>query len=306
MEASPHSRLALAMMRRDRRPSILARGRQESPLMPTSTPRPGERASGRWPVATVSVLAVTAVLTVLQYPFPQVRTALWRDPELIAAGQRWRLVTALFVQYDVVWQIVVVLACIAAVGVLAERIFGHGWWLVIYLGCGVIGQLFGYLWEPPDAGASVAGAGLLGAVSAWLLSPAGPRQLQVRIWGVLWPLVAIALTLKQDQHGPAAGRLRRGRPAAVAGPAPPALRHRGGVDMARLEVVGDRLSIQIEGMDRLWSLKSRLEIPLAHVAGVEADPAAARGWKGWRAPGAHMPGVIVAVIRRALAPTGSR
>jgi rhomboid protease GluP len=170
--------------------------------MPTSTPRPGERAPGRWPVATVSVLVVTAVLTVLQYPFPQVRTALWRDPELIAAGQWWRLVTALFVQYDAVWQIVVVLACIAAVGVLAERIFGHGWWLVIYLGCGVIGQIFGYLWEPPDAGASVAGAGLLGALSAWLLSAAGPRQLQVRIWGVLWPLVAIALTLKQDQHGP--------------------------------------------------------------------------------------------------------
>jgi hypothetical protein len=63
--------------------------------------------------------------------------------------------------------------------------------------------------------------------------------------------------------------------------------------MARVEVVGDRLSIQIEGMDRLWSLKSHLEIPLAHVAGVEADPAAVRGWKGWRGPGAHVPGVIM-------------
>jgi rhomboid protease GluP len=170
--------------------------------MRTSIPRRRGRAPRRWPVATVSVLAVTTALTVLQYPFPQVRTALWRDPELIAAGQWWRLVTALFVQYDAVWQIVVVLACIAAVGVLAERIFGPGWWLVIYLGCGVVGQVFGYLWEPPDAGASVAGAGLLGAVSAWLVSPAGPRQLQVRVWGVLWPLVGIALTLKRDQHGP--------------------------------------------------------------------------------------------------------
>ena len=47
----------------------------------------------------------------------------------------------------------------------------------------MIGQAFGFLWEPPDAGASVAGAGLLGAVSAWLLSPAGPRQVQVRVWG---------------------------------------------------------------------------------------------------------------------------
>jgi hypothetical protein len=59
----------------------------------------------------------------------------------------------------------------------------HGWWLVLYFGCGAIGQMFGYLWEPPDSRASVAGAGLLGAVCAWLLSPAGPRQVQVRVWG---------------------------------------------------------------------------------------------------------------------------
>jgi len=74
---------------------------------------------------------------------------------------------------------------------------------VIYLGCGVIGQAFGCLWEPPDAGASVAAAGLLGAVSAWLLSPAGPRPATAaRIWGVFWPLVGIALTVQQDHHGP--------------------------------------------------------------------------------------------------------
>ena len=97
--------------------------------MRTSTSRDRERAPGGWPVATVSVLAVTAVLTVLQFPFPQVRLALWRDPDLIAAGQWWRLVTALFVQYDAVWQIVVVFACIAALGVVVERIFGMagGW-----------------------------------------------------------------------------------------------------------------------------------------------------------------------------------
>jgi hypothetical protein len=39
-------------------------------------------------------------------------------------------------------------------------------------------------------------------VCAWLLSPAGPRQVQVRVWGVLWPLAGVFLTLKQDQHGP--------------------------------------------------------------------------------------------------------
>jgi rhomboid protease GluP len=147
-----------------------------------------ERMPGRWPIATVSVLAVTAVLTVLQFPFPQVRLDLWRDPDALAAGQWWRLVTPLLVQYDAVWQIVVVFACIAGLGALAERVYGHGRWLLLYFGCGVVGQAFGYLWAPPDAGASVAAAGLLGAVCAWLLSPAGPRQAQVRVWGVAWPL----------------------------------------------------------------------------------------------------------------------
>ena len=42
--------------------------------------------------------------------------------------------------------------------------------------------------------------------------------------------------------------------------------------MARVEIAGDRLSVQIDGMDRLWSLRSRLEIPLAHASGAGADP----------------------------------
>jgi rhomboid protease GluP len=156
----------------------------------------------RWPVATAAVLTVTVVLTVLQFPFPQVRQALWRDPDALAAGQWWRLVTPLLVQYDPVWQIVVVLVLIAGVGAFAERIFGHGRWLLLYFGCGVVGQAFGYRWEPPDAGASVAGAGLLGAVCAWMLSPAGPHQARVRIWAVVWPLVGLALTVTGDMHGP--------------------------------------------------------------------------------------------------------
>jgi hypothetical protein len=42
--------------------------------------------------------------------------------------------------------------------------------------------------------------------------------------------------------------------------------------MARVEVAGDQLTVQIEGMDKLWTFKSRLEIPLAHVTDAEADP----------------------------------
>jgi rhomboid protease GluP len=156
----------------------------------------------RWPIATASVLAVTVVVTVLQLPFPAVRLALWRDPDALAAGQWWRLVTALFVQYDPWWQIVIVFALIAGVGVVAERLFGPGRWLLLYLGCGVVGQAFGFRWQPYDAGASVAGAGLLGAVCAWLLSPAGPPLARVRIWGLAWPLAGLVLTAVGDLHGP--------------------------------------------------------------------------------------------------------
>jgi len=64
--------------------------------------------------------------------------------------------------------------------------------------------------------------------------------------------------------------------------------------MATVEISEGQLIVQIQGLDRLWTFKSRLEIPLAHVTGAEADPEAVRGWKGWRGPGAHIPGVIVA------------
>ena len=81
----------------------------------------------------MSVLAVTVVVTVLQFPFPAVRLALWRDPDALAAGQWWRLVTALFVQNDPWWQIVIVFALIAGIGAIAERLFGPGRWLLLYV-----------------------------------------------------------------------------------------------------------------------------------------------------------------------------
>jgi hypothetical protein len=64
--------------------------------------------------------------------------------------------------------------------------------------------------------------------------------------------------------------------------------------MARVDVNKDSLTIHIEGIDRLWTGKTRLEIPLAHVTRASAAPEVVRGRKGWRGPGAHIPGVIVA------------
>ena len=55
------------------------------------------------------------------------------------------------------------------------------------------------------------------------------------------------------------------------------------------------LILDVQGWSKLWTLKSRLEIPLENIRGVRVDPEIARGWwKGIRAPGTHIPGVIVA------------
>jgi hypothetical protein len=65
--------------------------------------------------------------------------------------------------------------------------------------------------------------------------------------------------------------------------------------VTEVELTRDALVVHGQGMDRLWALKSRLEIPLAHLVGAEVDPQVARGWhKGIRAGGTHVPGVITA------------
>ncbi|SCF18610.1 hypothetical protein GA0074695_4128 [Micromonospora viridifaciens] len=64
--------------------------------------------------------------------------------------------------------------------------------------------------------------------------------------------------------------------------------------MAHVRIDEDTLIVEIEGLDKLWALKSRLEIPLLNVRGATADPGVIKEPKGIRAPGAHLPGVITA------------
>ncbi|MEP6571761.1 MAG: hypothetical protein ABJD11_03665 [Gemmatimonadota bacterium] len=52
---------------------------------------------------------------------------------------------------------------------------------------------------------------------------------------------------------------------------------------------------EVEGIDKLWALRSRLEIPLAHVVTARVDPTVAQGWwHGLRLGGTNMPGILTA------------
>ena len=65
--------------------------------------------------------------------------------------------------------------------------------------------------------------------------------------------------------------------------------------MVTITIEGDRIRFEVEGWDKLWALKSQLEIPIDHIDDVRADPEPARGWwHGFRMPGSQIPGVLTA------------
>jgi hypothetical protein len=67
--------------------------------------------------------------------------------------------------------------------------------------------------------------------------------------------------------------------------------------MVDITISGDNAVFEIEGWDKLWSLRSRLQIPLSHIKGAHVDPEPAMGWfSGIKVAGAGIPNVLKAGI----------
>ena len=65
--------------------------------------------------------------------------------------------------------------------------------------------------------------------------------------------------------------------------------------MTTVSVADGNLIVEVDGWDKLWSLRSRLVIPIQHVIRVYADSSISNGWwQGLRVAGTHVPGVITA------------
>jgi hypothetical protein len=62
--------------------------------------------------------------------------------------------------------------------------------------------------------------------------------------------------------------------------------------MTKVSTSDGKLIVDVQGWDKLWSLQSRLEIPLDHIRGVRT--AAEERVRGIRLPGTYIPGVITA------------
>ena len=65
--------------------------------------------------------------------------------------------------------------------------------------------------------------------------------------------------------------------------------------MVELSIADNKLTLRVKGADKIWSARSSLEIPLAHIVGIgPADPEVARGWWHGVGLGTFVPGVVTA------------
>src|SRR4051794_24665636 len=65
--------------------------------------------------------------------------------------------------------------------------------------------------------------------------------------------------------------------------------------MAIVEIDGERLTVSVTGLDAVLAFKHTLEIPIRHVAGIDAGSAeAGKVFHGLRLPGTNLPGIVTA------------
>ena len=65
--------------------------------------------------------------------------------------------------------------------------------------------------------------------------------------------------------------------------------------MVDVSIDGDRAVFTVEGMHKLWSLKSQIQIPLTHITGVEINhDQVGKWWHGFKLVGTDAPGLFAA------------
>jgi len=65
--------------------------------------------------------------------------------------------------------------------------------------------------------------------------------------------------------------------------------------MVDITVQEDRVTFRVEGLHQLWAFRSELEIPLAHIVGVDVSPEqVGTWWHGFKLIGTDVPGLFAA------------
>jgi len=107
---------------------------------------------------SISLLSLTAIVTSLQFIFPEIVSALNRDRQAILSGEVWRLVTSLFIQPMGICQCIFNGLFFISFVPIAERLYGRSV-LFIYFATGILGQIINFYWETTPGGLVTSGGG---------------------------------------------------------------------------------------------------------------------------------------------------
>jgi rhomboid protease GluP len=154
------------------------------------------------PVATLAILILTAIVTSLQFFYPEIINILSRDPNALLAGQWWRLISPIFINPEGWNQIIFNFYLLIFFGILVEKFYGSISWIIFYFAAGFTGEIAGYLWQPYSGGSSVAIMGLIGAMLVWIILNRKSAPIQILILGPAGLIFAAILTIFQNIHGP--------------------------------------------------------------------------------------------------------
>lgn len=155
----------------------------------------------RWPLLSVAIIGITALVTSFQFVYPEILSGLRRNPSALAAGEWWRLITPLFVQPQGWVQCAVNAFFLIAFVPLAERIYSTKL-LVLYFVPGIVGQIVNYFWSPTGGGASAAAFGVMGGLLVYIIrhrAVVARPCLMIAISGLC---AACVLSFTRDGHGP--------------------------------------------------------------------------------------------------------
>lgn len=150
---------------------------------------------------TKIIIALTALITILQFIFPAIIGALDRNKEALFAGEIWRLVTPLFIQPMGLWQCVFNGVFLLVFMPIAEHFYGNRL-VLIYFAAGIAGQIANFYWNKGGGGSSTAIYGVIGALCVYLLLNLRSFPKGYILLGIA-PLVgAVALCFYSDGHAP--------------------------------------------------------------------------------------------------------
>jgi membrane associated rhomboid family serine protease len=173
-------------------PTCVAEARRSAPRLRPRLPRPRSVATAIIAV-NVAVFVIDAVLRA-SGGSPSLLAAGAMIPVLVAQGEWYRLVTAMFLHIGL-FHLLLNCFAIYVFGGLVEQALGSARFLTIYLVTGFAGSAASFAFGDPARAAAGASGAVFGLLGAWLVFNFRRRSLMLGRANVQWALMLIGINL---------------------------------------------------------------------------------------------------------------